>query len=81
MPMILSVPSALAAEVDNDYSPQAVQVTAVKVDYNLRVLGVAPSAGLINLFNIHMSEEHKGPRFSVSGGLGDHVGWKCNGTE
>jgi hypothetical protein len=81
--LALSGPPALAGEICNGYGPQTPRDIAGKAGSNPRVFALAPAVGEMNLCNIHMhvNAEHKGPGFSVSGGPGEHGGWKCNGTE
>ena len=53
------------------------------VGANVQAINFAPAASRMNLCNIHThtNAEHKGPGFSVSGGAGEHGGWKCNETD
>ncbi len=74
---------ASAAELCQGYGPQTPRDIANVAGTNARIFTLATDASQMNLCNIHThtNAEHKGPGFSVSGGEGEHGGYKCNGTE
>jgi len=73
---------ASAGELCVGFGPQTPRDISVSSGANKRVFTLAPAASEMNLCNIHThtNAEHKGPGFSLSGGPGDHGGWKCNDT-
>ena len=73
---------AVAQEVCQGFGPQTPRDIGKTGGTNPRVFTVAPASRAMNLCNIHThtNAEHKGPGFSVSGGAGEHGGWKCNET-
>ena len=79
----LLVAAPAMAEICTGYGPQTPRDITKTGGLNARVLALAPKASELNLCNIHLhvNAEHKGPGFSVSGGAGDHGGWKCNGSD
>ncbi len=74
---------AIAAETCKGYGPQTPRDIGSKAGSNPRSFTMAPSPENMNLCNIHFhtNAEHKGPGFSVSGGEGEHGGFKCNETD
>lgn len=74
---------AVAGEICSGYGPQTPRDIALTAGTNARVFALAGSTENMNLCNIHghRNAEHKGPGFSVSGGEGEHGGWKCNGSD
>ena len=81
--LILSSSMATSAEsLCEGYGPQTPRDISSPSGANPRNFSIAPAASLLNLCNIHThtNAEHKGPGFAVSGGSGEHGGWKCNET-
>ena len=74
--------SAQAGETCQKFGPQTPRDITLKAGSNTRLFPLAPSSTQMNLCNLHfhVNAEHKGPGFSVSGGPGEHGGYKCNET-
>lgn len=74
---------ASAQDLCKGYGPQTPRDISSPAGANPRVFNFAPAASRMNLCNIHThtNAEHKGPGFSMSGGTGEHGGWKCNETD
>lgn len=75
--------AALAAELCTGFGPKTPRDISATGGTNTRLFAFAPAAGEMNLCDIHThtNAEHKGPGFSVSGGEGEHGGWKCTETD
>lgn len=78
---VFSIP-AVAQDLCTGFGPQTPRDISNVAGSNNRIFTLAPSAGQLNLCNIHThtNAEHKGPGFSVSAGGGEHGGYKCNET-
>lgn len=78
---LLAAP-VLAQELCEGYGPQTPRDIGSPAGDNTQAISFAPAANLMNLCNLHshVNAEHKGPGFSISGGTGEHGGWKCNET-
>jgi hypothetical protein len=74
---------AAAQEVCEGFGPQTPRDITSKSGTNMQLFAVAPAASELNLCNIHShtNAEHKGPGFSVFAGVGEHGGYKCNGSD
>ena len=79
----MMLPSFASAQICQGFGPQTPRDIAVAAGENTTAVPQAPAAEQMNLCDIHThtNAEHKGPGFSVSGGAGDHGGWKCNATD
>jgi hypothetical protein len=75
-------PLAAEGEICKGYGPQTPRDLNSFIGINRRVFNTAPPATQLNLCNIHThtNAEHRGPGFTISGGPGEHGGWKCNET-
>lgn len=73
---------AFAQDICQSYGPQTPRDISTTSGSNPRIFTIAPPSSEMNLCNIHfhVNAEHKGPGFSVSGGDGEHGGFKCNET-
>lgn len=80
--LIVAFPAS-AESACQGYGPQTPRDISIPSGANQRLFNLAPAASRMNLCNIHThtNAEHKGPGFSVSGGTGEHGGWKCNETD
>ena len=80
--LALLLAPASAQQLCEGYGPQTPRDIASPAGANTHTIRFAPEPGQMNLCNLHahVNAEHKGPGFSVSGGPGDHGGWKCNET-
>ena len=74
---------ASAQDLCKGYGPQTPRDISSPAGANPRVFNFAPAASRMNLCNIHThtNAEHKGQGFSMSGGTGEHGGWKFNETD
>ncbi len=80
---LAAIPTGVfAQDLCQGYGPQTPRDISSVAGTNARTWTLAPASTQMNLCNIHThtNAEHKGPGFSLSGGEGDHGGWKCNGT-
>ncbi|SPJ26955.1 delta-class carbonic anhydrase [Falsiruegeria mediterranea] len=77
------IPAAAQAQMCQGFGPQTPRDIALAAGANSVTFPRAPEANQMNLCDIHThtNAEHKGPGFSVSGGTGEHGGWKCNQTD
>lgn len=77
------IPAAAQAQMCQGFGPQTPRDIALAAGANNVTFPRAPEANQMNLCDIHThtNAEHKGPGFSVSGGAGEHGGWKCNATD
>jgi len=80
---ILSTASPCLAEICEGFGPQTPRDISQRNGTNPVKFSIAPKSSQLNLCNIHFHKnaEHKASGFSVSGGEGDHGGWKCNDTD
>ncbi|MBE1281975.1 MAG: cadmium carbonic anhydrase [Rhodobacteraceae bacterium] len=79
----LAVGPVSAAGLCIGFGPQTPRDIALANGSNAVTIPRAPEANEMNLCDIHThtNAEHKGPGFSLSGGSGEHGGWKCNDTD